>query len=254
MLNLTWNEYTEIRSNKEAFRLTHYSPLFHNAHCSAVIKGMDFILGWDDRYTNTLEWNNQVNQVAKRHLEHYVEITPIVAEEIKQRLRDYQADLVKAEAHLKTGLSGYEYNSAIMAVDNAKKMVKIYSKHVELLPEFSVDVTEEIKAVIAEHEETLSQEIDFYKKRILTNAIDFAKRILSNLPKVETVMNEEMTLEQARELIAEKQAICHELNMSAEIETDQASFKQLRGAYYHAKEDLDRLKNSITNYLLTGEW
>lgn len=217
MQNLTWNEYAEIRSNKEAFRLTHYSPLFHNAHCKAVIKGMDFILGWDDRYTNTLEWNNQVNQVNERHLGQYVEITPIVAEEIKQRLRDYQEDLVKAEAHLKTGLSGIAYNTAINDVAQAKKMIKIYSKHVELLPIFEDDVTEELNTRIETLESELAIETDFYKKRIISNNIEFSKRVLSNLPQKEMKIDNNPMEESTQMIIEHDTSI--EINSIEELKT-----------------------------------
>ena len=178
----TWNEYASVRSDKEAFRLTHYSSLFNSAHCRIEIKGMDFILGWDDRYT-TKEWNNQVNQMKKEHLKDFVEIDAQVAEEIKVVLQNYKDELVVCQAHLSTGLVGYEYNSAISKKAHLEKMIKIYSRMVDLLPTFEITESDIITAqnnlTVNEYNRDITE--DFYKKRILTAKCDLLRAILNNL-------------------------------------------------------------------------
>lgn len=182
MQNLTWNEYTAKRGDINGFRLTHYSRLFNSCHCRAIINDRDFILGWDDRYT-TKEWNNQVCQMKKRHLSEFVEITPIVAEEIKVTLQGYQKDLVRTQEHLSTGLVGYEYNNAISNKQNIEKMIKIYSYYVKLLPEYVISEEDKdvVKGIIKEKTDLLNAEQDFYQKRILSVSIDLYQRILANM-------------------------------------------------------------------------
>ena len=138
---ITWAEFKERRTDKKGFALTHYSKLFDAAHCRVNIKGLDFQLGYDDRYT-TEEWNNQVNQFEKAHLDHFVEITAEVAEEIKTTLSAYEADVVVVKDHLSTGLSGFDYNIAIAKKAHLKMMVAKYAKMVELLPTFAADEDE----------------------------------------------------------------------------------------------------------------
>ena len=78
---ISWSEYKARCTDKKGFTLTHYSKLFNAAHCRVNIKGLDFQLGFDERFYNEKEWNNQVDQFKDSHLEDFVEITAEVAEE-----------------------------------------------------------------------------------------------------------------------------------------------------------------------------
>lgn len=138
---INWAEYKVRCTDKKGFTLTHYSKLFNAAHCRVNIEDLDFQLGYDDRYS-TEEWNNQVNQFKKAHLENFVEITAEVAEEIKNTLSAYEAELATVKAYLATGLSGFEYNGAIAKKAHLEMMVAKYAKMVELLPTFAVDEDE----------------------------------------------------------------------------------------------------------------
>ena len=138
---ITWSEYKARCTDKKGFTLTHYSKLFNAAHCRVNIEGLDFQLGFDDRYS-TEEWNNQVNQFKKAHLENFVEITAEVAEEIKNTLSAYEAELATVKAYLATGLSGFEYNGAIAKKAHLEMMVAKYARMVELLPTFAADEDE----------------------------------------------------------------------------------------------------------------
>ena len=144
---ITWAEYKARCTDKKGFTLTHYSKLFNAAHCRVNIEDLDFQLGYDDRYS-TEKWNNQVNQFKKAHLEHFVEITAEVLEEIKNTLSVYEAELVAVKAHLSTGLSGFEYNGAIAKKAHLGMMVAKYAKMVELLPTFAADEDEKAGVVV----------------------------------------------------------------------------------------------------------
>ena len=145
---ITWSEYKARCTDKKGFTLTHYSKLFNAAHCRVNIKGLDFQLGYDDRYS-TEEWNNQVNQFKKAHLENFVEITAEVAEEIKNTLSAYEAELVAVKAYLATGLSGFDYNDAINKKAHLEMMVANYARMVELLPTFAADEDEKAGDVMS---------------------------------------------------------------------------------------------------------
>ena len=132
---LTWAEYKARSTDKCGFVLTHYSKLFNAAHCRVNIKGLDFQLGYDDRYF-TKEWNNQVNQFKESHLEHFVEITAEVVHEIKATLVNYESKLIEVNAMLAAGLSGTDYNGTKASQQHLEMMVNKYKRIVELLPSF----------------------------------------------------------------------------------------------------------------------
>ena len=136
---LTWAEYKARSTDKGGFVLTHYSKLFNAAHCRVNIKGLNFQLGFDDRYFEK-EWNNQVNQFKDSHLADFVEITAEVVREIKATLVNYESKLIEVNAMLATGLSGTDYNGAKSSQQHLEMMVNKYKRIVELLPSFE-DVT-----------------------------------------------------------------------------------------------------------------
>ena len=148
---ISWSEYKARCTDKKGFTLTHYSKLFNAAHCRVNIEDLDFQLGYDDRYS-TKEWNNQVNQFKKAHLENFVEITAEVAEEIKNTLSAYEDELATVKAHLSTGLSGFEYNGAIAKKAHLEMMVAKYTRMVELLPTFAADEDEKTGYVMTKLE------------------------------------------------------------------------------------------------------
>lgn len=139
METITWNEYKARSASKNGFCLTHYSALFNNAFCMVNIEQnigtLTHKLGYDTRYF-TKEWNNQVNQVADRHMDHYVEITAEVVEVIKTKLEGYKKALNKALEWLATGLSGYDYNQAINDKTFNSMMVEKYEMILSLCPSF----------------------------------------------------------------------------------------------------------------------
>ena len=132
---LTWAEYKARAIDKGGFVLTHYSKLFNAAHCRVNIKGLNFQLGFDDRYFEK-EWNNQVNQFKDSHLADFVEITAEVVREIKATLVNYEYKLIEVNAMLATGLSGTDYNGAKASQQHLEMMVNKYKLIVELLPSF----------------------------------------------------------------------------------------------------------------------
>lgn len=224
MENITWNEYKARSNALNGFRVTHYSALFHAAHCRVEIDGRDFQLAWDDRYS-TKEWNNQVNQFKKEHLSNFVEITALVCEEIKTKLEDYKAELILVQAHLSTGLAGTDYNGAIANKDNIEKMITIYTRLVSMLPVFNDDLTTEVQNIITVNEGLLEVETDFYKKRTLENKINFYNRVLNNLPVVQE----------------EKEVMCDELTKLSDeqltiVEQVYKALKQGSNVYYKTCE------------------
>ena len=142
METINWAEYKARCTDKKGFTLTHYSKLFNAAHCRVNIKGLDFQLGFDERFYNEKEWNNQVDQFKDSHLENFVEITAEVVEEIKNTLSAYEAELATVKDYLATGLSGFEYNGAINKKSHLEMMVANYARMVELLPTFAADEDE----------------------------------------------------------------------------------------------------------------
>ena len=146
METITWNEYKARSTSKNDFRLTHYSPLFNNAFCMVNIEQnigtVTHKLGWDTRYFEK-EWNNQVNQVADRHMLEYVEITVEVVEMIKNKLEGYKKALNKALEWLTTGLSGYDYNQAIHDKTFNSMMIEKYEMILSLCPSFENDPQDE---------------------------------------------------------------------------------------------------------------